>query len=154
MSDAHWLTATELAAAYAAQRLSPVELVQALLDRIGAVDARLHAFISVDAEGALDAARQAEREIAGGRARGPLHGVPVGIKDIIDVAGQPTTCHSTLLLDHVAAQDAHVIARLRAAGRSEERRVGKEWRPRWAPAAGTEKEQRAKVGITERRQSG
>jgi aspartyl-tRNA(Asn)/glutamyl-tRNA(Gln) amidotransferase subunit A len=116
MSDAHWLTATEIAAAYAARRLSPVELMQALLDRIAALDPRLNAFIKVDAEAAFDAARQAEREIAGGRARGPLHGVPVGVKDIIDVAGLATTCHSVLLLDHVAAQDAHVIARLRAAG--------------------------------------
>ena len=51
-----------------------------------------------------------------GRVRGPLHGVPVGIKDIIDVAGLPTTCHSRLRLDHVAAEDAAVVARLRQAG--------------------------------------
>ena len=116
MSDAHWLTATEISAAYAARHLSPVELVRALLDRIAALDPRIHAFIKVDAEAALDAARLAEREIAAGRTRGRLHGVPVGIKDIIDVAGLPTTCHSKLLLDHVATADAEVTARLRAAG--------------------------------------
>jgi aspartyl-tRNA(Asn)/glutamyl-tRNA(Gln) amidotransferase subunit A len=116
MSDAHWLTAAEIAAAYAARELSPVELVQALLDRIAALDPRLHAFITVDADAALDAARLAEREIMAGRARGLLHGVPVGIKDIIDVAGLATTCHSRLLLDNVATGDAEVTARLRAAG--------------------------------------
>ena len=116
MSDAHWLTATEIAAAYAARHLSPVELVRALLDRIAALDPRVHAFIKVDAEAALDTARLAEREIAAGRTRGRLHGVPVGIKDIIDVARLPTTCHSKLLLDHVATADAEVTARLRAAG--------------------------------------
>jgi aspartyl-tRNA(Asn)/glutamyl-tRNA(Gln) amidotransferase subunit A len=116
MSDAHWLTAAEIAAGYAARELSPVELVQALLDRIAALDPRLHAFITVDGDTALDAARLAEREIMAGRTRGPLHGVPVGLKDIIDVAGLPTTCHSRILLDKVATADAEVTARLRAAG--------------------------------------
>ncbi len=62
------------------------------------------------------AARAAEAEIAAGRVRGPLHGVPVGVKDIIDVAGLPTTCHSKILLDNVAKADAVVIAKLRQAG--------------------------------------
>ena len=57
-----------------------------------------------------------KREIAAGRVRGPLHGVPVGIKDIIDVAGLPTTCHSKILVDNVATADAAVIAKLRQAG--------------------------------------
>ena len=116
MSDVHWLTAVELSAAYAARRLSPVELVRALLDRISAHDSQINAFIKVDAKAALDAARHAEKEILAGRARGPLHGVPVGIKDIIDIAGLPTTCHSKLMLDNVAREDAPVISRLRAAG--------------------------------------
>jgi aspartyl-tRNA(Asn)/glutamyl-tRNA(Gln) amidotransferase subunit A len=116
MNDLHWLTAAEIGEAYAARRLSPVELVQALLDRISAHDSQLNAFIAVDGEAALDEARQAEREILAGRVRGPLHGVPVGIKDIIDVAGQPTTCHSKIMLDNVAREDAPVISRLRAAG--------------------------------------
>jgi aspartyl-tRNA(Asn)/glutamyl-tRNA(Gln) amidotransferase subunit A len=116
MSDVHWLTAAELSAAYAARRISPVELVRALLDRISAHDSKINAFINLDATAALDAAREAEKEILAGRARGPLHGVPVGIKDIIDIAGLPTTCHSKLMLDNVAREDAPVIARLRAAG--------------------------------------
>jgi len=64
----------------------------------------------------MAAARAAEAEIMAGRPRGPLHGVPVGIKDIIDVAGLPTTCHSKILMDHVAAADAVCVAKLRGAG--------------------------------------
>ncbi len=116
MNDLHWLTAGEIAAEYAARRLSPVELVKALLDRIALYDPQLNAFIKVDAEAALASARLAEKEIFAGRARGPLHGVPVGIKDIIDIAGQPTTCHSKILLKNVARADAPVVSHLRAAG--------------------------------------
>ena len=116
MSDLHWLGAAEIGAAYAARRFSPVELVKALLARIASLDAQMHAFIRLDAKAALAAARLAEQEIFAGRARGPLHGVPVGIKDIIDVAGQPTTCHSKILLHNIACADAEVVSRLRAAG--------------------------------------
>jgi aspartyl-tRNA(Asn)/glutamyl-tRNA(Gln) amidotransferase subunit A len=116
MNDLHWLTAAEISAAYAARRLSPVELLRALLDRIEARDQRINAFIKVDAEGAFDAARQAEKDIVAGRARGPLHGVPIAIKDNIDIAGLPTTCHSKILVDNIAHMDAQVIGRLRAAG--------------------------------------
>jgi aspartyl-tRNA(Asn)/glutamyl-tRNA(Gln) amidotransferase subunit A len=116
MKDVHWLTAAEIAAAYREKSLSPVELVQGLLDRIAVHDKALNAFIRVDAESALQAARQAEKDILAGRSRGPLHGVPVGIKDIIDVAGERTTCHSRIRLDNIASADAEVVARLRAAG--------------------------------------
>jgi aspartyl-tRNA(Asn)/glutamyl-tRNA(Gln) amidotransferase subunit A len=116
MNDLHWLTAAEISAAYAARRLSPVELVQALLERIEARDPQINAFIKVDAEGALDAARQAERDILAGRTRGALHGVPIAIKDIIDIAGLPTTCHSKILAGNMAHADAQVIGQLRAAG--------------------------------------
>ena len=116
MTDVHWLTAGEIGSAYVARRLSPVELTQSLLNRISVLDPQLNAFIRVDVEAALNAARDAEKDIVAGRARGPLHGVPVGIKDIIDVAGLPTTCHSKILLDNIAAEDAAVISRLRAAG--------------------------------------
>src|SRR5258707_2245756 len=88
----------------------------ALLERIGRLDPKLNVFIRLDAEAAMDAAGAAEAEIAAGRVRGPLHGVPVGIKDIIDVAGLPTTCHSKILIDNVAAADAACVARLRGAG--------------------------------------
>lgn len=116
MTALHWLSATEAAQAIARRDISPVELTRALLARIERLDPTLHAFIRLDADAALGAARAAETEIANGRPRGPLHGVPVGIKDIIDVAGLPTTCHSKILLDNVAIIDAVVVARLRAAG--------------------------------------
>lgn len=112
----HWLSAAEIAAAYQAGTLSPVELLHALLARIETLQPRLHAFIRLDAEGAMTAARAAEADIAAGRWRGPLHGVPVGLKDIIDVAGLPTTCHSKILIDNVAKADAVTTAKLRQAG--------------------------------------
>ncbi len=112
----HWLSASEAARAFAARTLSPVELLTALLARIDALQPTLHAFIRLDAEAAMDAARTAERELAARHVRGPLHGIPIGVKDIIDVAGLPTTCHSAILLDNTAAADATVIAKLRQAG--------------------------------------
>ena len=116
MSELYWLTAVEAAQRIAARELSPVELMTALLERIGRLEPTLHAFIRLDGEAALDAARAAEREIMSGRRRGRLHGVPVGIKDIIDVAGLPTTCHSKILVDNIAAADAVCVSRLRGAG--------------------------------------
>ena len=116
VTELHWVTAAEATRAFAAGKLSPVELLQALLARIERLDPKLHAFVHLDADAALDAARAAEREIAAGHVRGPLHGVPVGIKDIIDVAGLPTTCHSKILLDNVKAADAVVVSKLRQAG--------------------------------------
>jgi aspartyl-tRNA(Asn)/glutamyl-tRNA(Gln) amidotransferase subunit A len=116
MSDLHWLTAAEATRAFATRKLSPVELMTALLARIERLDPKLHAFIRLDADAAMDAARAAEAEIVKGRVRGPLHGVPIGIKDIIDVAGLPTTCHSKILVDNVAKADSVVVSKLRAAG--------------------------------------
>jgi aspartyl-tRNA(Asn)/glutamyl-tRNA(Gln) amidotransferase subunit A len=116
VTDLHWMTATEAAQAVAARKLSPVELMNALLQRIGRLDPKLNVFIRLDGDAAMDAARAAEAEIASGRRRGPLHGVPVGIKDIIDVAGLPTTCHSKLLTDNIASADAACVSRLRGAG--------------------------------------
>ncbi len=116
MSDLHWMTAVAAAKAIAAKELSPVELTSALLARIERLDPKLNAFIRLDGEAAMAAARAAEAEVAAGRLRGPLHGVPVGIKDIIDVAGLPTTCHSKILQDNVAASDAVCVSKLRGAG--------------------------------------
>ncbi len=116
MSAPEWAGAAELRALYDNREASPVEVVQALLDRIARLNPALDAFIRVDAEAALEAAAVAEREMAAGRVRGPLHGIPVGVKDIIDVAGLPTTCHSKILLDNIAAADAQVVGKLRAAG--------------------------------------
>jgi len=116
VSELHWLGAGEAARAIAARELSPVEYLDALLKRIERLDPLLNVFIRLDMDAAIEAAQAAEKEIKAGRRRGPLHGVPVGIKDIIDVAGLPTTCHSKVLIDHVAADDAVCVARLRAAG--------------------------------------
>jgi len=116
VTDLHWMTAAEAARAIAARELSPVALMEALLERIGHLDPKLNVFIRLDGDAALDAARAAEVEIASGHQRGPLHGVPVGIKDIIDVSGLPTTCHSKLLIDNIASTDAVCVSRLRGAG--------------------------------------
>jgi aspartyl-tRNA(Asn)/glutamyl-tRNA(Gln) amidotransferase subunit A len=116
MTDIAWLSAVELGAAYRTGELSPVTVVQHLLERIERLNPDLNVFIHVDAEGALRQARKAEVEISNGHDLGPLHGVPVGIKDIIDVAGLPTTCHSRVMAGNVPAEDAPVVARLREAG--------------------------------------
>lgn len=115
-TETHWLGAAAIASAFANRQLSPVELLASLLDRIARLDPQINAFIHLDAEFAMEAARLAEREISAGRSRGSLHGVPVGIKDIFDVAGLPTTCNSKIRLGAIASADAHVVARLRAAG--------------------------------------
>jgi aspartyl-tRNA(Asn)/glutamyl-tRNA(Gln) amidotransferase subunit A len=110
------LTITALGAAYRAQRLSPVEATEACLAKIARLDPALHAFITVTAELALDQARGAAAELARGHDRGPLHGVPIALKDLIDTAGIATTGASAVFLDRVPTEDAEVVRRLRAAG--------------------------------------
>jgi aspartyl-tRNA(Asn)/glutamyl-tRNA(Gln) amidotransferase subunit A len=112
----HFATVAAMAHAIAKRELSPVELMQAHLARIDKLDPTLNAFIRLDAEAALAAAKVAEAEAMAGRLRGPLHGVPVGIKDIIDVAGLPTTCHSKVLEGNMATSDAVCVTKLREAG--------------------------------------
>ena len=97
-------------------KVSPVELTQACLARIEALDASLHAFITVMAESALEQARTAEAEIRRGHWRGPLHGIPIAFKDLIDVAGVPTTAGSRVFHDRVAVEDAEIVRRLRTSG--------------------------------------
>lgn len=116
MNDAAYLTIGEASQLLRAKRLSPVEYAQALIARIEAHDHRLNAFLRFMPETALADARRAEAEIARGEWRGPFHGVPYGLKDIVDYAGVPTTAHSKILLDNVARADAAVTQRLRAAG--------------------------------------
>jgi aspartyl-tRNA(Asn)/glutamyl-tRNA(Gln) amidotransferase subunit A len=116
MSPLHWQSASALALAIQQRRLSPVELIEAALERISQWDPAIHAFIRCDQAGARSAARQAETEIGSGLYRGPLQGMPIGIKDVIDMRGLPTTCHSRLRLDHEATADAAVVAQLRQAG--------------------------------------
>ncbi len=98
------------------RELSPVELTEACLSRIEALDGRINAFITVTAGAALEAARAAEKEIARGQYRGPMHGVPIALKDLFDVAGVRTTAGSKILADNVAREDCTTVARLKAAG--------------------------------------
>jgi aspartyl-tRNA(Asn)/glutamyl-tRNA(Gln) amidotransferase subunit A len=109
-------TATELAEALRAGRLSSVDLVQSQLDRIAAVEPKVHAFNSHDAADALAQARASDQRRAAGQARGLLDGVPVGLKDVIAVAGQPLTCSSRMLANYVSPYDATVTTRLKDAG--------------------------------------
>src|SRR5690606_33319937 len=113
MSDICWLSASELAAAYRRRDLSPVTVVESLLGRIRSLDSDINVFIHLDEEGALASARSAESDFAAGRNPGPLHGIPYGVKDIIDVEGLPTTCHSALMAENVAERDAMVVKLLR-----------------------------------------
>jgi amidase len=112
----HWLTIGELAEGYRTRALSPVEVTKALLERIARLDGRLHSYLTVTADAALAAAEQAERELRGGRDRGALHGVPLALKDLADVAGVVTSAGTTIRRDHVPTEDACVVARLREAG--------------------------------------
>ncbi|AQZ66416.1 Aspartyl-tRNA(Asn) amidotransferase subunit A @ Glutamyl-tRNA(Gln) amidotransferase subunit A [[Actinomadura] parvosata subsp. kistnae] len=110
------LTVAEASAAVARREVSPVELTDAVLARLDAVDGTLHAYATVIAETARASAAEAEREIAAGRYRGPLHGIPFGLKDLIDVAGLPTGAGSQVRQGHLAAADSAVAARLSEAG--------------------------------------
>jgi aspartyl-tRNA(Asn)/glutamyl-tRNA(Gln) amidotransferase subunit A len=106
----------EIAEQFRKRALSPVELTIDCLARIERLNPKLNAFISVTAESALAAARQAEAEIRSGDWRGPLHGIPLALKDLIDTAGVRTTAASLLFKDRIPAQDAEIVRRLKAAG--------------------------------------
>ncbi|MBW4716581.1 Asp-tRNA(Asn)/Glu-tRNA(Gln) amidotransferase subunit GatA [Saccharothrix obliqua] len=116
MSDLIRSTAAELAAKIAAREVSAVEVAQAHLDRIAEVDGSVHAFLHVDAEGALAAARRVDDDVAAGREVGPLAGVPLALKDVFATEGIPTTCGSKMLEGWVPPYDATVTRRLREAG--------------------------------------
>ena len=96
--------------------LSPLELVEAYVERIRRFDARLNAFVTVTDERAVARARALEGELARGRWRGPLHGIPIALKDNIDTAGVRTTAGSAVFADRVPDEDAEVVTRLEAAG--------------------------------------
>ncbi len=110
------LSVAEVSRAIAAGSLSPVALTEAYLDRITALDGELHSYVLVLRDEALAAARDAEREIGAGRSRGPLHGIPIGLKDIYKTRGIRTTAGSRVYLDHVPDEDAQSWVRLRDAG--------------------------------------
>src|SRR3954465_15614045 len=115
-SDPTKLTITEAAKLIAARKLSPVELTEAYLTRIEKLNPRLNAFITTMAEPALAQARALANESAARRIRGPLHGIPIGLKDNIDTAGVRTTAASALFADRVPREDAPVVTKLREAG--------------------------------------
>ena len=115
-TDLHLLSVSEASAEIAAGRLSPVELTQAYLDRIDALEPRINAYITVTGDLAMERARQAEAEIAAGRNRGPLHGIPIALKDLYDTAGIPTTGGSKILSERVPEEDCPAAARLGEAG--------------------------------------
>jgi len=116
MSDLAFLTVAEAAELLRAKKLSPVEYASALIKRIEQHDGRLNTFLRFAPELALQDAQRAEADIMRGDWRGPFHGMPYGLKDIIDYAGLPTTAHSKILENNVAQADAVVTQRLRAAG--------------------------------------
>jgi aspartyl-tRNA(Asn)/glutamyl-tRNA(Gln) amidotransferase subunit A len=110
------LTIAEAARLIEHKELSPVELTASRLGRIEQFDGRLNSFIRITAEAARRDARAAEAEIAAGRYRGPLHGIPIGLKDIYETAGVATTGHSKVIQDHVPLADAFSVKKLRDAG--------------------------------------
>jgi len=116
MSDLTRRTASELADALGAGETSSVEITQAHLDRIAEVDGPVHAFLQVDTEGALEAARDADRRRAEGSPASPLDGIPIAVKDVLATKGLVTTCGSRILEGWVPPYDATVVERLRKAG--------------------------------------
>ena len=110
------ISISELAMRVRRREISPVEITRACLDRIEKLNPALNAFITVTAESSLVEAQTAEDEIVRGEWRGPLHGIPIALKDLIDTAGVPTTSASALHKDRVPNEDASVVKRLRAAG--------------------------------------
>ena len=110
------LTLLEASARLRARTVTSVQLTEACLARIARLNPVLNAFITVTGESALAEARAADAEMAKGRRRGPLHGIPIALKDIIDTAGTRTTGASALFKDRVPEADADVVTRLKAAG--------------------------------------
>jgi aspartyl-tRNA(Asn)/glutamyl-tRNA(Gln) amidotransferase subunit A len=115
-SELCYLTITEAAAGLRAKKFSPLELTRTCLDRIEAVDGKLHSFITLTAEVALKCAEQAQQELQSGKDRGPLHGIPVGLKDLYATKGIRTTCHSAVLKDWMPDHDATTVTKLNDAG--------------------------------------
>jgi aspartyl-tRNA(Asn)/glutamyl-tRNA(Gln) amidotransferase subunit A len=110
------LTLESAAELVRARRVTPLSLAESCLSRIAALEPRLNAFITVTADLAREQAREAEREIAGGRYRGPLHGIPVGVKDLFATYGIRTTAGSRILATWIPDHDATVVRKLRDAG--------------------------------------
>src|ERR1700751_6207743 len=116
MTDLAFASAAELAAMIRNREISPIEVIQATLSRIEQSQPILNAFITVAADPAMEAAKAAEAAVMGGAVLGPLHGVPVAVKDLVSTAGIRTTWGSLIFKDHVPDIDALAVSRLRHAG--------------------------------------
>ena len=116
MKDIEYASISEVSVLLIERQVSPIELTRTLLDRIATIDPLLNAFISVFADSALAAASRAESEILRGDVRGPLHGVPYSLKDLIETVEGQTTAGSLVLAEYVAPADATVVRRMEAAG--------------------------------------
>ena len=116
MVELHYQSLTEVASRIESRSLSPIELTEAMLSRIETLDPKLSAYTTVTGELAIKQARQAEQEISAGHYRGPLHGVPVAVKDLFATASIPTMCGSTINREWIPDSDAAVVDRLRNAG--------------------------------------
>ena len=116
MEEAYSLTVAEASDGIQRRELSCVDLLESLLKWIDSLEPRLEAWVTVDREGALRSAEERDRELARGKTRGPLHGIPIGIKDIIYTTGIRTTAGSKIYADFVPSYDATPVARLKEAG--------------------------------------
>lgn len=114
--DLAWLSLREASELVRSRKVSPVDLTGACLARIERLNPGLNAFITVTAPSAMAEARAAEAEIVKGMWRGPLHGIPIALKDLVDTAGVRTTAASAVFADRVPKEDAEVVRRLKAAG--------------------------------------
>jgi len=115
-TELHDLPIAELSRLIAARKLSPVELVEALIRRVEQYDEQTHAFITRTFDLARQQAKKAEAEIAAGHHRGPLHGIPFALKDIYDTKGILTSGHSRVFIDRIPKEDATTTTRLYDAG--------------------------------------
>ena len=116
MDNLEYAGILELANAYRSRQLSPVEVTRHLLERIERLDPRLRSYLTVTADIAIEQARQAEAEMQRGEFRGPLHGIPIGIKDLCEARGVRTSWGTTMLADYVPETDATVVRKLLDAG--------------------------------------
>ena len=115
-TELHYLTIGEAGNLLRTGELSPVELTRAFLARIESLDETLECYITVLRDEAVSEARQAEAEILRGEYRGPMHGIPIALKDLYDTEGVRTTASSKVMADRIPTEDATTTARLRAAG--------------------------------------
>lgn len=116
VTDVTWMPAVQLAKLVARKKISPVEITQHFLARIDALEPKIHAYITVDTEGALAQAKQAEQQVMRGERLGPMHGLPISIKDLVMTRGLRTTYGSRLYENHIPTRDEIQVERLRAAG--------------------------------------